>query len=260
MQGLDTLVCEQRDQFAKLLARDICFSMKVKGPLTTAEKAEAEDREAQQGTAFVKDDYVVEKDDVAACIEDGGAFVVTEMDKLDDPTKAIVISTFSKFALSLVSGISKIVVERDIQNNATADLPPVLPITMMDFSSRSLALCLERHKSRLINALGNDAVEKIDTQLQKMKRTYHEDKLFARAIDAHKDSYLLFDESWSPVGVGFQELKSFAGGIATVMPGTSSVEADFSLNSWHKDVYSKSMTDFSLESILHCLQAAYAFV
>ena len=125
---------------------------------------------------------------------------------------------------------------------------------MLDFSSRSLALCLERHKSRSINALGNDAVEKIDTQLQKMKRTYREDESFARAIDAHKNSYL-FDESWSPVGVGFQELKSFAGRIATVMPETSSVEANFSLISWHKDVYSKSMTDFLLESILlHCKQ------
>lgn len=37
-----------------------------------------------------------------------------------------------------------------------------------------------------------------------------------------------------------------------VMSGTSSVESDFSLISWHKDANSK--TDLSLELILHCKQ------
>ena len=88
-----------------------------------------------------------------------------------------------------------------------------------------------------------------------MKRTYRENETFASAIDAHIDNYSS-DESWSPIGVGFEELKLFSGGIITVTPGTSSVEADFSLIGWHhtKDVYSKSMTDFSLKAILHCKQ------
>jgi hypothetical protein len=77
--------------------------------------------------------------------------------------------------------------------------------------------------------------------------------MFAGVIDAHKDTYS-FDDCWSPLGIGFWVLKLFAGGIATVMPGTSSVEADFSLINWQKDAYSKAMTDFLLESILHCKQ------
>ena len=251
VQGLNTLVCEQREQFAKL-ARDIHLSTKVKGPLTAMEKAEVQQRQAE-GKAFVQDDYAVEWDDAITCIEDGGAFVVTEMDRLDDPSKAIVVSTYANFALYLICGISKIVVERDMQNNAAADLPPVLPIKMLDFSSSSLALCLDRHKSRLQNLIGNDAIEKIDMQLQKMKRAYREDETLAGAINAHKDTYS-FDDCWSLLGVGFRELKLFAGGIATVMPGTSSVEADFSLINWHKDAYSKALMDFSLESILHCKQ------
>ena len=100
---------------------------------------------------------------------------------------------------------------------------------------------------------GNDANEKIDVQLQQMKRSYREEQTFAGAIDAYKDTYS-FEDCWSPLGIGFEELKSFAGGIATVMPGTSSVEADFSLINWHKDPNAKAMTDFSLESILHCKQ------
>ena len=145
VQGFNTLVCEQHGQFAKL-ARDIRTSTKVKCPLTGAEKAEVELRRVEGGKVFVQDDYAVEWDDALSCVEDGGAFVVTEMDKLDDPNKAIVVSTYANFALNLVCGITSIVVERDMQNNATDDLPPLLPIKILDFSSRELAVCLEGHK------------------------------------------------------------------------------------------------------------------
>ena len=40
--------------------------------------------------------------------------------------------------------------------------------------------------------------------------------------------------------------------IASVMPGTSAVESDFSLVNWReKDPHTQRMTDFTLESILH---------
>jgi hypothetical protein len=91
--------------------------------------------------------------------------------------------------------------------------------------------------------LGSDAIETIDVQLQKMKQPYREEQHFAGAIDAYKDTYE-FKDCWGPLGAGFEEFKSFAGGIATVMPGTSSVKADLC----------KGYGDFSLESILHCKQ------
>jgi hypothetical protein len=222
----------QHGQFGKL-ARDIRTSTKVKGPLTGSEKAEVEARRIE-GKAFVQGDYAVEWDDAIACIEDGGALVVTEMDKLDNPSKAIVVSTYANFALNLVCGIASIVVERDMQNNAADKLPPVLPIKMLDFTSRELAvLCLERHTNRLLK-LRSDAIEMIDVLLQKMKRAYRVEQNFAGAIDAYEDTFV-FKDCWSPLGAGFEELKSFAGGFPTVMPGTSSVEADFLLINWHKD-------------------------
>jgi hypothetical protein len=63
-----------------------------------------------------------------------------------------------------------------------------------------------------------------------------------------------FHKCWSPLGNRFSELRAFCGGIASVMPGTSSVEADFLIINWTKDANSKQMTDFTLESILHCKQ------
>ena len=46
----------------------------------------------------------------------------------------------------------------------------------------------------------------------------------------------------------------FWGAIASIMPGTSSVKSDFSLINWTKDFSSNSLTDLSLESIMHFKQ------
>ena len=52
----------------------------------------------------------------------------------------------------------------------------------------------------------------------------------------------------------FEILRDFCGGIAMVFANTASVESDFSLLGWEKDKYRLSITDLSLEGILHCKQ------
>ncbi len=62
-------------------------------------------------------------------------------------------------------------------------------------------------------------------------------------------------DCWKPLdGGAYDLLQTFCGGITTVMPGTSSVEANISAINWIKNPNSKRMSDFSLESILHCRQ------
>jgi len=64
-----------------------------------------------------------------------------------------------------------------------------------------------------------------------------------------------FAEAWAPFdSKEFEPLKLFFGGLATIFPGTVTVESDFSLINWEKDVYRSSLTDFSLEGILHSKQ------
>jgi len=64
--------------------------------------------------------------------------------------------------------------------------------------------------------------------------------------------WMSFEHCWIPLGSEFEDMQRFCGAIASIMPGTSSVESDFSLINWTKDSSSKSLTDFSVESILHC--------
>ncbi|KAI9909699.1 hypothetical protein PsorP6_014648 [Peronosclerospora sorghi] len=44
---------------------------------------------------------------------------------------------------------------------------------------------------------------------------------------------------------------AFLSGLATMFPNNATVEADFSLIGYEKDEYRNSLTEFSLEGILH---------
>lgn len=52
----------------------------------------------------------------------------------------------------------------------------------------------------------------------------------------------------------FPLLCLFVGALASVFPGTSTVESDFSMIGLEKDCYRSNLTDFSLEGILQSKQ------
>jgi hypothetical protein len=74
------------------------------------------------------------------------------------------------------------------------------------------------------------------------------------AIDAIDEDTADFDVAWEGLSAKYGNLHKFFGGLATVFPGTSSVESDFSLLKMTSDVHSTNLTDFSLESKLHAKQ------
>ena len=63
-----------------------------------------------------------------------------------------------------------------------------------------------------------------------------------------------FEGRWGILGAQFQKLRRLCGGFASVFPGTSTVESDFSVIGWEKNEYRTGLTDFSLEGILQCKQ------
>jgi hypothetical protein len=74
------------------------------------------------------------------------------------------------------------------------------------------------------------------------------------ALDGMTGKTVSFQEAWAPVAGRFEMLKEFCGGIATVFPNSTTVEADFSRLGLEKNEYRKSLTDLSLEGVLHSKQ------
>ena len=152
--------------------------------------------------------------------------------------------------------MSKIIVERDCDDSDMRELPPVLPMDLSSMSSRSFSLVLIQHSTRLKNKFSDEEFELVDKQFSRLKIAVRENlelKNRLKLLDKIKDTQT-FNNCWSPLGNDFDHLKQFCGGIASVLPGTSSVESDFSIINWTKDPHAMSLTDFSLESILHCKQ------
>jgi hypothetical protein len=60
-----------------------------------------------------------------------------------------------------------------------------------------------------------------------------------------------FGKAWRPLGNRFPYMLRFAASLANVMPGTATVEADFSTINYEKDDHRSALTSLSLEGILH---------
>jgi hypothetical protein len=121
---------------------------------------------------------------------------------------------------------------------------------------RDFGKALQNQKDHLLAKVLKEDIEEIDAQFRPLRNAYRKEeglKMRLEAVHSHS-AVQSFKECWSPLGKDYNALKEYCGGLASVMPGTSSVEADFSLINWTRDPHLKSLTDFSLESILHCKQ------
>jgi hypothetical protein len=90
-----------------------------------------------------------------------------------------------------------------------------------------------------------------------LKRIYQHEDAVKNAIDAIQkdDKCWEFEKKcWECVAPRVPLLYDFFGGLATVFPGTATVEADFSELKWTKDDFSVSLSGFSLEAKLHSRQ------
>jgi hypothetical protein len=63
-----------------------------------------------------------------------------------------------------------------------------------------------------------------------------------------------FGKAWRPLGNRFPYMLRFVASLANVMPGTTTVEANFSIINYEKDDHRSTLTSFFLEGILHSRQ------
>jgi hypothetical protein len=268
IQGMNTLVCEQKSQLSKLVC-DMQVRTNVEGPMTAREHAllfpPTLEEQALVSEFFYANLYYVTCVKTAEAIEEAGMTVQTDLDRLKEdggiesgsPYHGV-LKAVASFALTIVDGVSKIVAEQGVEDGGMLlnEIPPVLPVDLCSMAPRDFSRALQNQKERLLAKVSDEDIEHIDAQFRRLRIAYREEEGLKMRLDAvHSQSNLqAFKDSWSPLGKEYNGLREFCGGLASVMPGTSSVESDFSLINWTRDPHSKSLTDFSLESILHCKQ------
>lgn len=85
---------------------------------------------------------------------------------------------------------------------------------------------------------------------------FHTVETFRAAISAFDHRLASFDAMWriGDAATRFPTLALFCGGLASVFANTSTVESDFSIIACEKDDKRSSLTDISLEGVMHCKQ------
>lgn len=248
---MSTLLSQQDAQFKELCA-SLSEMCEVTGPLSEASIAALDPSvpRAQRGS------YVVTCAAALAFAQDQGSFVIDALTQLPPNDVSSISQSVANLFAGLYYGITSVVATRDSNNlSISSALPPVLPHALTKIRPAQLSELLRGHRRRLQEAgwspIRIDAIERDHRDLQV---AYRREMWLKESLDKCSDVSTSFDEGWNLCKGRFVDLCQFAGGLASMFPNTASVEADFSLVGGEKTVYRTSLTDFSLEGILHAKQ------
>ena len=200
-------------------------------------------------THYIFGRWAVSYQNIINYIFDRGIFIQDIDNTLSIELQAQVTTIVSKLVIEIFDGIANIQAERNSDN-----LPPVLPHELVKLPTRQFTSIVVEHLDRLKQFWGEEAVDTLERQHQYLLIEYQRDTTLQSAFD-NCDGHTSFETGWSIVDTKkFNVLRDFCGGMASIFPNTATVESDFSILGWEKDEYRKSLTDLSLEGIIHCKQ------
>lgn len=241
-QGLTTLVGEQKKSLDKLRRNLLEI---VRGQRVLFE-------ESDEDNNYITGDYVVKKKDAISMVKDCGLWFENIFDGLDSTTQTAIWRDVSKFVLSIVIGVEDI--EQQNDTSSGYELPPVLPYELVALRSHQFNEIISQQSRRYLSLYTEKDLEIVQEEHRNLVSANRSEEVLKKSIMDSKHS-MSFSDGWKCIGSGrFTKLKEFCGGLATVFPGTSTVESDFSIVNFEKKEYRSALTDLSLEGLLHSKQ------
>lgn len=227
-----------------------CFRelTQARGPLQ-----ESQLREWEPSSGHRSGEFVVSNTHVSQFIRGQGSFASLEFQELSAADRHALVDSVGKLVVDLLQGIHSIEPERDGSNQPLSSLPPCLPNVFAKMRPLEFVDIVVKFRPRLQKLFDDQHIDEVETEHRNLHIKYNREETFRRVLDSLDDS-LGFSEAWSPLRAEFPKLCSFAGGIATVYPGTTRVESDFSIMGWEKDEFRASLLDVSLEGIMQSKQ------
>jgi hypothetical protein len=161
---------------------------------------------------------------------------------------------FGTLLVDLADGVCNISSERngDILAAATS-FPPILPKEFAMMMPSSFVQVVIRFRSRFEKAFGECYIDALEAEHRSLRDRYHRDPLLKDMLDSMKDT-IGYNDAWVSLRSQLPKLCEFSSGLATINPGTTRVESDFSILGWEKDEYRPALMNFSLEGIMHAKQ------
>lgn len=185
-----------------------------------------------------------------------GSFVLQKLEDVPQEERSSFFEDVANLFVEAAARIDAIVVERNSMNEAALidnQLPSVLPHELAVLEHIEFCSCVREHRERMAARWTNIEIDAVEQEHQALVAAFNTEPALKSALLA-SNSQTTFDEGWAIVKDRFKSLQKFCGGLASVFPGTSQVEGDFSVIKFSKNDYKKSLTDFALEGLLHSKQ------
>jgi len=248
IRDLITLVSEQTDVFQKLVGT-LRSEGYVRGPMVAGDVIqEAEDR-------YINEPYFAFEEDSIEFIRNRDIFVVESMGQLRDakPNQYLeILRCVRVMYVDAVVGIKKIMIERDNSNRGTSQLPPVLPKELSHMSVATFHELVVLQRGRLREFYSEADILKLEEEFKTYLAQLRDEPKFKEIVLGTNGTD--FESAWSLIKAAYPFMCQFFGGLASVFPGTSTVESDFSITGFEKGDYRQARTNFSLEGIMQCKQ------
>lgn len=250
LQGHGTLLCNQHHTLARLVD-EINSTVGVVGRLSDDQRAAIDVTTHELSDSG---NYAIAFAAASGFMEDLGGFVKDRLAAMDDGNRDNLLRVSASAILGLVDGISAVVAERTGDNEAYINAAPaVLPHQLVRVLPRDFSTSLQRHRERLEYTFSAVQVESIGREHKALCDSYCREPAVKSSIDSFHDG-TSFHDAWAGCRSRYPFLARFAGGLATIFPGTSTVESDFSVTKYEKNKNRSSLSDASLEGILHAKQ------
>ena len=246
LEGLTCMVVQQRQGLIKL--KNYLINLVKASTLKIGDIPNDDEQCATSGL------FSITFDNMQSALEDLGTFASDTMSSFGTEGMRPIYKSLSECTLKLIEGIDSVVAERSSVNDAAEEnLPPVLPHELVKLRGSQFSNIIRQQKDRLKTRLSEIEIDRLEQEFQEMCLAYQSEDSLKNVLDQcdHKAS---FRQAWDFVKGRFNRLETFCGGLATVFPGTSTVESDFSIVKWEKDDCRSGLTDFSLEGIMHAKQ------
>jgi hypothetical protein len=189
-------------------------------------------------------------------IQDQGIFANQILDALEPKECTEVLDVDGKILMSIVNGLSSVEALCDETNDTSTDgMPPCFPHELLALKPRDVIQLVLKFHDRSSVSLTQNSIDLIVDQHKKLLNAVGKEPRLQTALVRHSEQ-TNFSDDWKTPSIKdrFPELMELCGGLNFPFPNTTTIESNFLVFKWEKDLHRSNITPFSLEGILHCRQ------
>ena len=173
--------------------------------------------------------------------------------------QAWILKEVALFGLELMNGVMCVQAKHYYNNLAADDIAPqVMPHELVNLKpSDFIDNVLEKYWAQLVKSWPIEEIDCIEKGHQAFYYVYQHEPHTQTIID-NQNHNTFFNEGWDVLGADcFGALQMFCCRLGSAFAKTASIESDFNILKWEKDVFWQFMTDLTLEGIFqmkqHCI-------